>query len=246
MRKLILALTLPALCTALPALADTQVFHFTEEGMGGSMQIDTAGGVSSVKINTYQTYGNFSNCEYDSGEEFCTQDGNSLVCPTEEGMNPIIIKLAQDGSRAEVSGFPGEYCGMGAYADGPWAAGPEPGSEGGSADDAQNTNADVYEIRDGSIEGMLTMEIGEEMDAYITINTVNVNNLAICEFDSVDYGPCYLNFGANESLNVTCHLDGDETVDMIINNDGKTLEVTNFPADLCGRNGSALGTYHIK
>lgn len=72
MRKLILALTLPALCTALPALADTQVFHFTEEGMGGSMQIDTAGGVSSVNINTYQTSGNFSTCEYDSGEEFCT------------------------------------------------------------------------------------------------------------------------------------------------------------------------------
>lgn len=242
MRKLLLALTLPALCCTLPALADTQVFHYVEPGMGGNMQIDTAGGVSSVTINTYQTEGNFSTCEYDSGEDYCYPENGALVCPTESGMDPIIIKLAQNGSSAEVSAFPSAYCGMGAYAIGAWEAGPEPGSEGSS----QNSDADVYEINDGGIQGSLTLEFNEDLDAYVTINTVNVNNLATCEFTSTDYGPCNLTFGTNETLNVSCSLEGGETVDLHIPGDGQTVEVTNFPAELCGMNGTALGTYHLK
>ena len=94
-------------------------------------------------------------------------------------------------------------------------------------------SAQVYHYTEG--EGQLELEISEESgDPLVKIFTVNPNTGHTCEFESQG---CNLT-----DTGITCYSEDGAPV-QIEYGPNDSLKVTEFPSELCGMNGNALGVY---
>lgn len=95
----------------------------------------------------------------------------------------------------------------------------------------------MYRYQEG--EGMLKLYVSEESgDVCLTLNTVNPNALATCDFES--QSACNL---TEEGL--TCFTEEGMDPVTVRFIDDETLEVVSFPSEYCGVRGNALGRYQF-
>ncbi len=202
-----------------------QVYHYTEGEGQLELEISEESGDPLVKIFTVNPNTGHT-CEFES--QGCNLTDQGLTCYTEDGA-PVQIEYGPDDS-LKVTEFPSELCGLNGNALGVYALGEADASEAAPA-----TNATIYTYTEG--EGRLELEVSEETgDPFIQIFTVNPNNGHTCEFESQG---CNLT-----DTGITCYSEAGAPVQIEYGPDD-SLKVTEFPSELCGLNGNALGVYAL-
>lgn len=206
------------------ALASSaQVYHYTEGEGQLELEISEESGDPLVKIFTVNPNTGHT-CEFES--QGCNLTDQGLTCYTEDGA-PVQIAFNSDDT-LKVTEFPLELCGLNGNALGVYAP--------GESEAAAAANATIYTYTEG--EGSLELEVSEETgDPFITIFTVNPNNGHTCEFESQG---CNLT-----DTGITCYSEDGAPV-QIEYGPNDSLKVTEFPSELCGMNGNALGVYQLK
>ena len=213
----------PGESEAAPA-ANATIYTYTEGEGRLELEVSEETGDPFITIFTVNP-NNGHTCEFES--QGCNLTDNGITCYTEDG-SPVQIDYGPNNS-LKVTEFPSELCGMNGNALGVYA----PQAE---ADAAPASNATIYTYTEG--EGSLELEVSEETgDPFITIFTVNPNNGHTCEFESQ---------GCNLTDNgITCYTEDGSPV-QIDYGPNNSLKVTEFPSELCGMNGNALGLYQLK